>query len=66
MTTKHMAIGIDNFGGVWEYLFDTINDASEFIEAVGDDSLYITWRIKEVTDSVWSVGEAADHFNSAF
>jgi hypothetical protein len=61
MNTHFMAIGVDEWGNVWEYKFPSITDASMFIDAVGE-SQGCTWHIKEMTDSVWSVDEAVEHF----
>ena len=58
MGNKYVAVGIDEFNNLWTYRFNTIDEASMFIEAVGECS----WDIREETDSVWSVDEAIKHF----
>jgi hypothetical protein len=61
MTTQFLAIGVDEWGNVWEYKFASMDDASMFVDAVGE-SQGCTWHIREVTDSVWTTEEAVEHF----
>ena len=61
MSNRYVAVGIDEWKNLWTYKFNTLDEASMFIDAVGE-SQGCSWDIKMETDSVWSVGEAVKHF----